>query len=85
MAAIDAATTAEEAQSAVAEFKTKVEAVDTKQPSGGNSGETQTSEPTESSKDDSKSGCGSVVGGGLMASVTLAAAAAMALRKKKED
>ena len=85
MAAIDAATTAEEAQSAVAEFKTKVEAVDTKQPSGGNSGETQTSEPTESSKDDSKSGCGSVVGGGLFASVTLAAAAAMALRKKKED
>ena len=85
MAAIDAATTAEEAQSAVAEFKTKVESVDTKQPSGGNSGETQTSEPTESSKDDSKGGCGSVVGGGLFASVTLAAAAAMVLRKKKED
>ena len=85
MAAIDAATTAEEAQSAVAEFKTKVESVATVQPSGGNSGETQTSEPTESSKDDSKGGCGSVVGGGLFASVTLAAAAAMVLRKKKED
>ena len=78
MAAIDAATTAEEAQSAVAAFKTKVEAVATTQPSENNS---DTSE-SDSSK---QGGCFSVVDGGLLAGVTLAAAAVMALRKKKED
>ena len=80
MAAIEAATTAEEAQSAVATFKTKVESVATVQPSDGNS------DAENSEEDDAQStGCFSVADGGILASVTLAAAAVMALRKKKED
>ena len=80
MVAIEAATTAEEAQNAVAAFKTKVEAVATVQPSDGNS------DAEDSEEDDAQStGCFSVVDGGILAGVTLAAAAVMALRKKKED
>ena len=83
MAAIADATTAEEAQAAVAAFKAKVEAVDTNQPSGDNSADN--SEDNSQSSNEEKKGCGSVVDGGLLAGVTLAAAAVAVLRKKKED
>ena len=76
MTAIEAATTAEEAADAVLAFKTSVDNVEKMQPSGGNSGANDGATST---------GCGSVVDGGLAAGVLVAAAAVMALRKKKED
>ena len=76
MAAIDSATTNEELDAAIAQFKTKVESVETLKPAG-DSGSTD--------EDKTSSGCGSSLAlGGVSASVALAAAVAMLL-KKKED
>ena len=77
MAAIDSATTNEELDAAIAQFKTKVESVETLKPAGDNDSSTDAS--------DKSSGCGSSLAlGGVSASVALAAAVAMLL-KKKED
>ena len=77
MAAIDSATTNEELDAAIAQFKTKVESVETLKPAGDNDSSTDAS--------DTSSGCGSSLAlGGVSASVALAAAVAMLL-KKKED
>ena len=77
MAAIDSATTNEELDAAIAQFKANVESVETLKPtedSGSSTG-----------KDKKSSGCGSSLAlGGVSASVALAAAVAMLL-KKKED
>ena len=77
MAAIDSATTNEELDAAIAQFKTKVESVETLKPAGDNGSST--------GEDKKSSGCGgSLALGGVSASVVLAAAVAMLL-KKKED
>ena len=77
MAAIDSATTNAELDAAIAQFKTKVESVETLKPAGDNDSSTEES--------DTSFGCGSSLAlGGVSASVALAAAVAMLL-KKKED
>ena len=77
MAAIDSATTNAELDAAIAQFKTKVESVETLKPAGDND--------SSADESDTSFGCGSSLAlGGVSASVALAAAVAMLL-KKKED
>ena len=78
MEELEAATTYEALEAAVAQFKANVEDVEMLPP---------VEKPEENDGGSKKKGgCGSLVAGGLSAGVALAAAAAMAtLRKKKED
>ena len=79
---IEQATTQEEINTALEQFKAKVNGIETTVPPVVDSTDKDNDDDDD---DDDDGGCGSVVTGGLSVGVAMAAAVVVAIRRKKED